>query len=108
MDRRRCPRVTAILPVHVWGLDAYSLPFAQSATVTDISSFGAVIQGMRRRLRPGTVLEVQLGDSRAEFRVVWTGRPGSINEGAVGLESVASEESLWDVDFARCQLVAQG
>jgi len=108
MDRRRCPRVTAILPVHVWGLDAYSLPFAQSATITDISSCGAVIQGMRRRLRRGAVLEVQLGDSRAEFRVVWTGKPGSIYEGAVGLENVALEERLWDLDFSRCQLVAQG
>ncbi len=108
MDRRRCPRVTAILPVHVWGLDAYSLPFAQSATVTDISSCGAVIQGMLRRLRPGAVLEVQLGDTRAEFRVVWTGKPGTINEGAVGLENVAVEAPLWDLDFSRCQLVAQG
>ena len=51
MDRRRCPRVTAILPVHVWGLDAYSLPFAQSATVTDISSCGAVIRCSAASLR---------------------------------------------------------
>ncbi|HUJ95014.1 MAG TPA: hypothetical protein VLW84_07110 [Terriglobales bacterium] len=108
MDRRRCPRVSAILPVRVWGLDAYSLPFAQAATVTDISSSGAVIQGMNRRVRPGAVLEVQLGDTRSEFRVVWIGRPGTPNEGTVGLESVVAEERFWDVDFSRCQLAAQG
>lgn len=108
MDRRRCPRVTAILPVRVWGLDAYMLPFAQAATITDISSTGAVIHGMHRRVRPGAILEVQLGDSRAEFRVVWTGRPGTSNEGAVGLESATQEERLWNMDLSRCQLVAQG
>jgi len=45
--------------------------FMQLATVRNISSSGAVVQGIRRRVQPGVVLEVQSGDDKAQFKVVW-------------------------------------
>src|SRR5437764_298135 len=68
MDRRRNPRITAMLPVRVWGVDARALPFMQLATVRNISSSGVVVQGIRRRLLPGVVLEVERGDDKARCR----------------------------------------
>jgi PilZ domain-containing protein len=109
MDRRRNPRITAMLPVRVWGVDAHSLPFMQLATVRNISSSGAVVQGMRRRIQPGEVLEVQSGDEKAEFRVVWVGRTGTSREGEIGLEALAAEPCLWDQDLCRySELVGTG
>ena len=61
MDRRRNPRVTASLPVRIWGVDAHDLPFMQLASVKNLSSTGAVVQGMRRQIKPGEILEVQTG-----------------------------------------------
>ena len=73
MDRRRNPRVAAHLPVRIWGVDAHDLPFMQLASVKNLSSTGAVIQGMRRQIKPGEILEVQFDEEKAQFRVIWTG-----------------------------------
>src|SRR5580704_7394212 len=109
MDRRRNPRVTACLPVCVWGMDAHALPFMQSATVRNISSSGAVIQGLCRQVRLGGILEVQFGDEKAQFRVVWAGQLGSRRAGEIGLERLASEPNIWDLNLCHCsQLVAEG
>ena len=109
MDRRRNPRVTALLPVRVWGLDAHDQAFIQLAHVKNISSSGAVIQGMSRQIKPGVVLEVQHGDDKAQFRVVWVGKTGTKREGEIGIEILPSEPSIWDVNPSRCaQLVGKG
>ncbi len=67
MDRRRSPRVEAVYPVRIWGLDANANPFIENARATSISSGGALIQGFRRQVRLGELLEVQLGEKSASF-----------------------------------------
>jgi len=109
MDRRRSPRVTAHLPVRIWGVDAHDLPFMQVASVKNLSSTGAVIHGMRRQIRPGEILELQLDQEKAEFRVVWTGMPGTNRAGEIGLQRLASEPCLWGVALGcYSELVAEG
>ena len=109
MDRRRSPRVTAHLPVRIWGVDAHDLPFMQLASVRNISSIGAVLQNVRAHIKPGEILDVQYDGMKAQFRVVWTGRPGTIEAGELGLERLPEEPHLWDVDPARCgQVVGNG
>jgi hypothetical protein len=34
--------------------------------------------------------------------VVWAGKPGTIEAGELGLERLAEEPYLWDIDPARC------
>jgi hypothetical protein len=109
MDRRRNPRVTVLLPIRIWGMDVHALPFMQLATVRNISTSGAVIQGMRRQIRLGEILEVQSGEDKAQFRVVWVGRTGTRREGEIGLESLPSEPCIWDARLCTCsQLVGNG
>ncbi len=99
MDRRRQPRVTAFLSVQIWGLDAHALPFAQLASLRNFSSAGAVIQGIRRRIKPGEILEVQYGQNRAQFRVVWVGRTGTRRDGEIGIEILPAEPCIWDMNL---------
>jgi hypothetical protein len=106
MDRRRSPRVAARLPVRIWGMDAYALPFMALGTVKDISHTGALVQGIRRTIKPGTVLEVQLGEEKAQFRVAWAGKPGTSKEGEIGLETLPSEPCIWDVNLGICNQFA--
>jgi hypothetical protein len=109
MDRRRSPRVEATFSVRVWGLDANTKPFMETARASSISSTGTLIQGLYRPIRLGEVLDVQLGEVKCQFRVVWVGRLGTRNAGELGLESVASETLLWDVNLRRCnQFAAHG
>ncbi len=78
MDRRRSPRISVQLPVEVWGLDASGQAFMETALITNMSSGGVVIHGVRRRLRTGEVLDVRMGYQTANFRVVWIGEKGEL------------------------------
>jgi hypothetical protein len=106
MDRRRAPRIAARLPVRIWGMDVHSCPFMQLATAMNISRTGAQIQGMRRLVRPGEIVEVQLGHEKAQFRVTWVGKLGSRRDGEIGIEMLPSEPCIWDVNLSQCMQYA--
>ena len=106
MDRRRHPRVTAHLPVRLWGIDAYGQAFTQTASARNVSDSGAVIRGIERQILPGEVLEVQVGTDKAEFRVVWAGVVGTRRERQIGVESVPAKPAIWDLNLQKCCAVA--
>jgi hypothetical protein len=109
MDRRRSPRVAALLPVQVWGMDAHSLPFSEQAAVRNISLGGAVILGLSHQLREGEVLDVQHDGEKAQFRVVWVGQRGTREQGEIGVQALPFEPMIWDVNLWQCcELVGQG
>jgi hypothetical protein len=78
MDRRKSPRISVQLPVDVWGLDAFGQAFTESAIITNMSSGGMVVEGVRHRLRPGEVVDVRMGRETAHFRVVWASEKGEL------------------------------
>jgi hypothetical protein len=90
-------------------VDAHDLPFMQLASVKNLSRDGAVLHGMARQLRPGEILEVQLDREKAQFRVIWTGTPGTGRAGELGLQRLDSEPGLWGVALGcYSELVAEG
>jgi hypothetical protein len=64
-------------------MDAHGQPFSQPALVTNMSVGGLVIQGVRRKIRAGEALDVQMGQVKAQFRVVWVVNEGN---GEIGLQ----------------------
>ncbi len=109
MDRRRESRVDTAFPVRIWGVDRYCRPFMQLAIVRNISSLGAVLQNVRSRIKPGEILDVQYDGQKAQFRVVWTGKAGTMEAGEVGLQRLPDEPYIWDIDPLRCaQSPAEG
>jgi hypothetical protein len=101
MDRRKQPRVFVELPVQIWGMDAHCRPFTQPASLRTISGRGATLQGVDAQLKPGDVVDVQYQGNKAQFRIVWLGKPGTEMQGEVGVENL-SADFLWDVDPQRC------
>lgn len=87
MDRRLSPRIEVQLPVQVWGMDAHGQPFIHPGLVTNMSTSGLVIKGVMRKIRTGEILDVQMGQVKAQFRVVW-----ALNEGSneIGLQRLTS------------------
>ena len=79
MDRRRQSRVFVDLPVQIWGMDSYSRPFMQPASLRTISGRGATLQCVDARLKPGDVVDVLYEGTKAQFRIVWCGKPGNGN-----------------------------
>ena len=52
-------------------MDTHGQPFTQPGLVTNMSVGGLVIQGIRRKIRTGEILDVQMSQVKAQFRVVW-------------------------------------
>lgn len=102
MDRRRQQRVSVELPVQIWGMDANGRPFTQPASLRTISGRGATLQGVTAPLKPGDVVDLQYQGTKAQFRVVWLGKPGTEMQGEVGVENISKDVQLWDVDPLRC------
>jgi hypothetical protein len=102
MDRRRQSRVFVDLPVQIWGMDTHSRPFTQPASLRTISGRGATLQCVDAQLKPGDVVDVLYLGNKAQFRIVWCGKPGTEMAGEVGVESLSLETKLWDFDPLRC------
>ena len=109
MDRRRQSRVFVDLPVQIWGMDTFSRPFTQPASLRSISGRGATLQCVDAQLKPGDVLDVLYQGTKAQFRIVWCGKPGTPVAGEVGIENLSVDVQSWDVDPLRCAAaVGQG
>jgi hypothetical protein len=106
MDRRQQQRVFVELPVKIWGMDANSRPYTQPASLRNISGRGATLQGVSAQLKPGDLIDLQYEGTKAQFRVVWLGKPGTEMHGSVGIENLSNDVQLWDVDPLRCSAAA--
>jgi hypothetical protein len=106
MDHRQTLRVTAVLPVRIWGLDAHAQPFMQLASVTNISRSGAALRGLNRRVLTGEILELQFASQIAQFRVMWVGQPGTARQGEIGIVSLPCQPPIWDLNLGRCVQIA--
>jgi len=89
VDRRQNPRISVQLPAQIWGLDAFGQAFTDSTMVVNMSATGVVLHRVSRRLRIGEVLDIQMENSKAQFRIIWI---GANNE--VGLQNLSSETFL--------------
>jgi len=106
MDRRSQQRVIVELPVQIWGVDVHARPFFQPASLRTVSGRGATLQGITAQLKPGDVLDLQYQGTKAQFRVVWLGKPGTEMQGEVGVENLSKDVYLWDFDPLRCAATA--
>ena len=101
MDRRQSSRVAVQLPVQVWGVDAHGRPFSDSAMVTNMSAGGIVLEGIRRRVRLGDLLDVRMGEQRSQFRVIWIGRSGEL-----GMQNLTEQSFLPPQVLVHCAQAA--
>jgi hypothetical protein len=95
VERRREPRVESSLPVLIWGIDAYGLPFAQRALARNISGQGALVSGVEQLLRCGDLMVIQYQKKRARFRVVWTRDSKNGEKIRAAVQRLETEECPW-------------
>ena len=108
MDRRQQSRVFVDLPVQIWGMDSYSRPSIQPASLRTISGRGATLQCVDARLKPGDVVDVMYEGTKAQFRIVWCGKPGTEMAGEVGVENLSADGKFWDIDPVKCAAAGAG
>src|SRR5215467_3661001 len=106
MDRRRTARVEVQLPVEVWGIDSHGQAFMDPAIVNNMSTGGLVIQGLRRKIRAGEILDVRMGTDKAQYRVAWVAGPGTANAGELGLHRITVEPAFMNSVLTCCAQAA--
>jgi diguanylate cyclase (GGDEF)-like protein len=92
---RREQRLRIALPVQLWGMDLDGALFSQEAVTIDITTIGARLNGITHSLQRGCVVGVKHQNSKARYRVVWVGDPGSANKGQVGLQLIDGGKFIW-------------
>ncbi len=97
MGRRKEPRKEVRLSVKLWGTDEKSRPFIESAFTRNVSTDGALVEGVQQKLKPGESVGITCGDKKGRFKVVWVGEPGTPREGQIGLESANKGKCIFDV-----------
>jgi hypothetical protein len=94
VEKRKNPRKKMVLPVK-FSVAKESL----LAHTLDITRSGARIGALRARLQPGTIVDLQRGQKKAKFRIVWVRQLAS-NEMQAGIESIDLQDNFWGVGLA--------
>lgn len=81
------------LEVRVRGTDLGGESFEQDATTVDLTPSGVRLRGISHPIEPGSVLQIQRGDSEAKFCVRWVGKL-KLND-HIGLELLEGEKIDW-------------
>jgi hypothetical protein len=71
-------------------------PFAENVRVRNVSNRGAVLIGVRSKIQTGELLDVQLGASRAQFRIVWMSLSGE-----AGIQALAFEPPILGIGLPK-------
>jgi hypothetical protein len=106
-QQRPEPRITADLPVRVWGMSADGRAFSQAARAQNISSEGALLSGIEYELTVGDVIGVQYNDKKARFKVIWVINAGAAQKVQAGVQIVADQETPWKSQVPAQDKVAQ-
>ena len=74
-----------------------------SVCTYDISEHGVRITGLQQPLESGEIVILERANNRAKYKVAWMGKPGTPLAGQAGMQLLAEQESIWDVDIAQIQ-----
>jgi methyl-accepting chemotaxis protein len=93
---RRDSRIEVSLPVRLTGTDVSRLPLDQEVITINISRQGALLKGVRGRLRPGSKISLGRQHKQEQFRVEWAGEENTAGTGQIGVSSVDPATSFWN------------
>src|SRR6478672_99685 len=98
-------RLDVELPVRVFGMGADGRPFLHKAQARNISHHGAKLSGMEAQLKPGDVIGVQVGDTKARCKVIWVVDAGQAQKIAVGVSLIEGQPCPWEKELQQAQPV---
>jgi len=93
---RRDPRIDVSMPVRLTATDLTGIPIDQEVITGNISRHGALLKGIRGKLRPGSKISLAHQNKREEFEVQWAKGENTGGGSEIGVSSVNSNSSFWD------------
>lgn len=95
---RKEPRITAVLPVRIFGMDALGRPFNAVVHTLNISRTGALLANVDAQLNIGDIIGIQKGLSKAKFRVQWIGQKDTPAQGQLGVACTEPNKVIWELE----------
>jgi hypothetical protein len=92
---RRDPRIDMSLPVRLIATDVSGVALDQEVMTVNISRQGALLSGIRGRLRMGSKISLAREHKREEFLVEWIGEENSVRTNQIGVSALNSASSFW-------------
>ena len=96
MVSRREPRKDIRVPVRIFGTDVAGKTFNENVFTVNVSRGGAMVIEVKTQLKVGEVIGIVYGKSKTRYQVRWIGAPATPQQNLAGLQSVKSEEIIWD------------
>jgi hypothetical protein len=78
-------------------MDSAGKPFSSPAETLDVSPSGARLVGVYQFNAPGETIGLEIKGKKGRFVVVWVGKKGTKVEGQVGIRSVESVSTVWEM-----------
>jgi PilZ domain-containing protein len=96
MVSRREPRKDIRVPVRIFGTDVAGKTFNENVFTVNVSRGGAMVIEVKTQLKVGEVIGIVYGKCKTRYEVRWVGATATPQQNLAGLQSVKSEEIIWD------------
>jgi len=95
MEQRPGARVSAEIPVRIWGMDASGKPFFGTAIAGNLSAAGAQLSHVRHVLKVGDTIGIQYETTKARFEVIWVKVSVAPGRNEAGVRMLANQPVPW-------------
>ena len=96
MEKRPESRVSADIPVRIWGMDADGHAFFQNALAGNLSSEGARLSHVSHSLKVGEIIGIQHADKKARFHVMWVKNSVAPGRNEAGVRILPQHTTPWE------------
>lgn len=93
---RRDPRIEVSLPVKLTATDVDGRHLEQEVTTINVSRKGALLTGIRSKLRQGDTVILSRLNRQEEYLISWVGQEKTPTAGQIGLSAADSASSFWN------------
>jgi methyl-accepting chemotaxis protein len=93
---RQHRRIEISLPVTLTAADVKGLALDEQVATINVSQRGALLTGIRGKLRMGTQVSLARLNKREQFLIAWVGEDNTARAGQIGVSAVDSASSFWN------------
>jgi methyl-accepting chemotaxis protein len=93
---RRDPRIEMSLPVRLTATDVNGSPLDQEVMTINISKQGALLKGIRGKLRLGSQVSLARSHKLERFLIAWVGKENTPGAGQIGVSAVDADSFFWN------------
>jgi hypothetical protein len=96
IERRDDPRVHVSSHVKLTAIDVDGRSIEQEVTTINVSRRGALLSGIRGKLRQGDTVVLSRLNLQEEYSISWVGKEKTTKAGQIGVSAIDAASSFWN------------